>query len=97
MAVKPKEDLIAAVGALFEDAASDAAISLLEDLADTLDTLSDAEEWHQKYLDNDKEWREKYTSRFFDAPEEKEDKKEEKPEDPELKYTYEELFEEGVH
>lgn len=97
MAVKPKEDLIAAVGALFEDAASDAAISLLEDLADTLDILSDAEEWHQKYLDNDKEWREKYISRFFDAPEEKEDKKEEKPEDPELKYTYEELFEEGVH
>ena len=83
MAVKTKEDLMAAVGALFEDAASDAAISLLEDLADTLDTLSDAEEWHQKYLDNDKEWREP------DEPEE--------PEEPELKYTYEELFEEGVH
>ena len=97
MAVKPKEDLIAAVGALFEDAASDAAISLLEDLADTLDTLSDAETWHQKYLENDKEWREKYTSRFFDPPEEKEQKEPKDPEDPELKYTYEELFEEGVH
>ena len=96
MAVKSKEDLIAAVGALFEDAASDAAISLLEDLTDTLDTLSDAEKWHQMYLDNDKEWREKYTSRFFDAPE-KEPEEPEEPEESELKYTYEELFEEGVH
>lgn len=96
MAVKSKEDLIAAVGALFEDAASDAAISLLEDLADTMDTLSDAEKWHQMYLDNDKEWREKYTSRFFDAPEKGPEEPEE-PEEPELKYTYEELFEEGAH
>ena len=97
MAVKSKEDLISAVGALFEDAGSDSAISLLEDLADTLDTLADAEEWHRKYLENDREWRDKYTSRFFAPSEDPKEPEKEEGKEEELKYTYEELFEEGVH
>ena len=50
---------------------SDEATALIGDLCDTYDALSaganDSEVWKQKYEENDKAWREKYRSRFYDG------------------------------
>lgn len=53
-----KDTLLAFIG----DRTDDEAISVLEVIND--DGIEDGEDWHQKYLDNDKEWRERYTARF---------------------------------
>lgn len=52
-----KDALLAFIG----DRTDDEAITILETIND--DGI-DAEDWHQKYIDNDKEWRERYTARF---------------------------------
>lgn len=66
--VKTKDELLASIKSKFGDDTSDETIALLEDISDTLDTKNDGAEWKKKYEDNDKMWREKYTSRFFDSP-----------------------------
>ena len=66
--VKTKDELLASIKSKFGDDTSDETISLLEDISDTLDTLKDGVDWKKKYEDNDKMWRDKYTSRFFDTP-----------------------------
>ena len=53
------------------DDKSDESIKILEDITDTYNDLvskqGDGEDWKQKFVENDKMWREKYTSRFFDS------------------------------
>lgn len=66
--VKTKDELLASIKSKFGDDTSDETIALLEDISDTLDTTKDGADWKKKYEDNDKMWREKYTSRFFDSP-----------------------------
>ena len=56
-----KDALLAFIG----DRTDDEAINILEVIND--DGIEDAEDWHQKYVDNDKEWRERYTARFKDG------------------------------
>ena len=68
MAVKSKDELLASLKSKFGDDTSDETITLLEDISDTLDTTADGVEWQKKYEENDKMWREKYTSRFYDTP-----------------------------
>ena len=68
MAVKTKDELMASIKAKFGEDTSDETIALLEDISDTLDTTNDSVDWKSKYEENDKKWREKYTSRFFDSP-----------------------------
>lgn len=68
MAVKTKDELLASIKSKFGDDTSDETIALLEDISDTLDTTKEGADWKKKYEDNDKMWREKYTSRFFDTP-----------------------------
>ena len=53
-----KDALLAFIG----DRTDDEAISILETIND--DGIEDGEDWHQKYVDNDKSWRERYTARF---------------------------------
>lgn len=59
---------MASIKSKFGDDTSDETIALLEDISDTLDTTKDGADWKKKFEDNDKMWREKYTSRFFDTP-----------------------------
>lgn len=66
--VKTKDELMASIKSKFGDDTSDETIALLEDISDTLDTTKDGSDWKKKFEDNDKMWREKYTSRFFDSP-----------------------------
>ena len=70
--IKSKEDLLATVSARLEGDTSDEAISLFEDLSDTLTDMEtkangDGTDWKAKYEENDAEWRKKYKERFFNS------------------------------
>ena len=61
MKQETKDALLAFIG----DRTDDEAISILETIND--DGIEDGYDWHQKYADNDKEWRERYRARFKDG------------------------------
>ena len=98
MAVKTKEELMSAIRERIGEDKSDEAISLVEDISDTLDDIqnkvtNDGTDWRAKYEENDATWRQKYRDRFFSNPETKEDEMED--EGGEIKtLTYDELFKE---
>lgn len=98
MAVLERNTMMNRLKELFGDNESDEAISFIEDLSDTLDSLSndsgDIEEWKTKYEENDAAWRKKYRDRFFGTGEEvKEEQEEDVKDDSEVK-TFDELFKE---
>lgn len=68
MAVRSKEELLAAIREYAGDDNGDSVIAIIEDVSDTMDSFSESEDWKAKYEENDKMWREKYTARFTDAP-----------------------------
>lgn len=68
MAIRTTEEMMAALNRHLGDDHSDEALALVEDLSDTLASLTCAdqgENWEQRYKDNDKMWRERYRNRFF--------------------------------
>lgn len=92
MAKLSKDELIEKVKKYVGDRTDDETIEIIEDISDSIDS-SDADEWKKKYEENDKMWRDKYISRFF----EKNDEENEDPtnEGDEKEYnTFEDLFEE---
>lgn len=92
MAKLSKDELIEKVKKYVSDRTDDETIEIIEDISDSIDS-SDADVWKKKYEENDKMWRDKYISRFF----EKNDEENEDPttEDDEKEYkTFEDLFEE---
>lgn len=60
--VKMKQTTKDALLSFIGERTDDEAISILEVIND--DGIEDGEDWHQKYIDNDKSWRERYTARF---------------------------------
>lgn len=99
MSVVSKESLLEKIRDMIgtENAESDEAISLLEDMSDTFDDLSSqvlqAGDYKRKYEENDAEWRKRYHDRFFSDVEETAIKEDDKDDDVEKK-TYESLFKE---
>lgn len=91
MAVKTVDEIMAKVRERIGEDDSDEAIGFIEDISDTLESFSNAEDWKTKFEENDKKWREKYRDRFFTSKEEVEDDIEE-PEEKEKK-KFEDLFE----
>lgn len=96
--IKTKDELLTAVASLVEDTTTDNAIAFLEDLEDTMNELeakavNDGEDWEAKYQELDRDWRERYTARFFNKEENDPlpDPEPEIIEDDEPK-TFEELF-----
>ena len=74
MSVKATEDVMSTLRAILKDDTSDEAISLVEDVYDTLNDLTekaagDGVDWKSKYEENDRSWREKYRDRFFNPAE----------------------------
>ena len=69
MAVKSKAEILEALKGRMGEELDDESIAFLEDVTDTLDDydtkIADKEDWKTKYEENDKEWRKKYTDRFF--------------------------------
>lgn len=93
------DELLEQVNNVIGENTSDDSLSLIENVTDTFNDLStkatnnDAEQWKNKYEENDKAWREKYKSRFMTGGTEP-------PEQPELpephkKRTFDSLFKEG--
>lgn len=97
MAKLSKDKLIEKVKKYVGDRTDDETIEIIEDISDSIDP-SDADEWKKKYEENDKMWRDKYISRFFEKnDEEKEDttNEDDDDDDDEKEYkTFEDLFEE---
>lgn len=68
MAIVSNEDLIQRLTALIGESTTDENISLIEDVTDTLqdytERTKDTTDWKEKYAENDREWRKRYTERF---------------------------------
>ena len=92
MAIKTIEELMGAVRARVGEDTSDEAIAFVEDVSDTLASLSNAENWKKKYEENDAEWRKRYQDRFFNPDKPSDTEPEPDPEPKKL--TFDELFKE---
>lgn len=93
MAILSKDELIEKVRKYVGDRTDDETIEIIEDISDSIDS-SDADEWKQKYEENDKMWREKYISRFVDKKEDEPDTPTEHDEEEKEYNSFEDLFKE---
>ena len=99
MAIKTREEILSSIRERFGEDTSDATLSLVEDITDTLTDLeaknnaNNNENWKKKYEDNDAAWRKKYRDRFFSDGEDDEDDIE--PPAKKNNYSYDNLFKEG--
>lgn len=89
MSIKSIDEILNAVKERIGDDTSDSAISFVEDIADTLNSLSEQENWKQKYEQNDSEWRKKYRDRFLSGESSPDDDDSGDENEP---LTYEKLF-----
>ena len=66
--IKTKDEIMASIRTRIGDDTSNEAITLIEDVSDTLDDLtrrsSDQTDWETKYNENDEMWRKRYMERF---------------------------------
>lgn len=93
MAKLPKDELIEKIKKYVGDRTDDETIEIIEDISDSIDS-SDADEWKQKYKENDKMWRDKYISRFLEKKEDDLDTPTEHEEEEKEYTSFEDLFEE---
>lgn len=102
MAVRTKEELFDLIKARIGEQTDDDTISFLEDITDTiadyeLKANGDGVDWKEKYEENDREWRAKYTERFFSKSSDEVIEKTEETETEEEKEapkTFDDLFKE---
>lgn len=99
--VKTKDEILEAIKSRIGEDNSDETIAFLEDITDTLNDYEDKTktdtDWKAKYEENDKEWRKRYTDRFFnnddgDGNKDKDNLGEK--DDPKTPTTFDELFSE---
>ena len=93
MAKLTKDELIEKVRKDVGDRTDDETIEIIEDISDSIDS-SDADEWRQKFEENDKMWRDKYISRFLEKKEDELDTPTEHEEEEKEYNSFEDLFEE---
>jgi hypothetical protein len=93
MARLSKDELIEKIKKYVGDRTDDETIEIIEDISDSIDS-SDADEWKQKYEENDKMWRDKYISRFLEKKEDEPDTPTEHEEEEKEYNSFEDLFEE---
>lgn len=94
MAKLSKDELLEKVRTYVGDRTDDETLAIIEDISDSFDS-SDADEWRQKFEENDKMWRDKYISRFFEKNDDGiEDPTVEKDDEEKEYKTFEDLFEE---
>lgn len=81
MAIRTKEEILESIRTRIGDDTSDEALALVEDVSDTMDSLSntDTEDWKAKYEENDAAWRQKYRDRFYNSDKPDTDEPEEPP------------------
>ena len=99
MAVRTREEILESLRGRFGEEPTDDDIAMLEDITDTFtdfeEKTSDATNWKNKYEENDKAWKKKYSDRFFSKDGGKykpgDSDKPDEPEDKPMK-TFEDLF-----
>lgn len=91
MAKLSKDELIEKVKKYVGDRTDDETIDIIEDITDSIAASAD-DEWKRKYEENDKMWRDKYVSRFFDKKEEDLETPNEHEEEEKDYNSYEDLF-----
>lgn len=97
MAVKTREEILESLRGRFGEEPTDGDIAMLEDITDTFtdfeEKTSDATNWKNKYEENDKAWKKKYSDRFFSKGGDNNDNHgdSDEPEDKPMK-TFEDLF-----
>ena len=97
MAIKTKDEILESIKGRIGESVDDDTITFLEDITDTFNDLEtkamgDGTDWKSKYEENDREWRNKYTERFFST-----EPKEPEPKEPEETFTpmtFDDLFKE---
>lgn len=97
MAVRTIDEIVEAVRTRIGEDTSDEAISLLEDVTDTLTDyetrVADKTDWKAKYDEMDASWRKKYMDRFSGKTgEEVKEEQEEQIKDDSESRTFDELF-----
>lgn len=97
MAVRTRDEIVEAVRTRIGEDTSDEAISLLEDVTDTLTDyetrVADKTDWKAKYDELDASWRKKYMDRFSGKTgEEVKEEQEEQIKDDSEPRTFDELF-----
>lgn len=97
--VRTAEEIIRVVSERFAEDTSDETLSFIEDITDTVNHLYDQskEDWKSKYEENDEMWRRKYKERFFTGASKDDDFGDPdnmvtRQDEPELKTSFEELF-----
>lgn len=93
MAKLSKDELIEKVRKYVGDRNDDETIEIIEDISDSIDS-TDADEWRQKFEENDRMWRDKYISRFLEKKEDEPDTPTEHEEEEKEYNSFEDLFEE---
>lgn len=93
MAKLSKDELIEKIKKYVGDRTDDETIEIIEDISDSIDSY-DADEWRQKFEENDKMWRDKYISRFLEKKEDELDTPTEHDEEEKEYNSFEDLFEE---
>lgn len=93
MAKLSKDELIEKVKKYVGDRTDDETIEIIEDISDSIDS-SDADEWRQKFKENDKMWRDKYISRFLEKKEDELDTPTEHEEEEKEYNSFDDLFKE---
>lgn len=91
MAVRTRDELMSTIKDYLGEDTSDAALSLVQDISDTLgdsnaQTVADL---RQQLKDQDENWRKKYRDTFFSGTPEKDD---DDPPEPKKPRTFAELF-----
>lgn len=90
MAKRTKEELLDNLKSVLGENTSDEALSLIEDLTDSLTPPS--VDWEKKYNENDAMWRQKYRDRFYSDVPQEEPEYERVEEPAPMKTKFEELF-----
>ena len=97
MAVRSKEEIIAEINNRITEK-TDEVITLIEDISDTIDTLGGSnaggKDWKAEAERIDREWREKYITRFTSGGSDDTDETITKPVDKK-DYSFDKLFKEG--
>ena len=98
MAIRSKEEILEAFRGRMGEEPDDDSIAFLEDITDTFSDLEsrakDSTDWKSKYEENDKEWRTKYTERFFSKTDPETITEIEEDTETERPMTFDDLFKE---
>lgn len=95
MAVKTREEILESLRGRFGEEPTDDDIAMLEDITDTFtdfeEKTNDATNWKNKYEENDKAWKKKYSDRFF-SKDGGENNLIYEPDEPETMKSFDDLF-----